>query len=306
MPRKIVFMGTPAFAVPALQGLINSHHTVVAVYSQPPRPAGRGQKLTPSPVHQLAEQYDIPVFTPENFKSAESIKTLRSHDADLAVVAAYGLLLPRAVLESFPESCINIHPSALPRWRGAAPLHRTVLAGDKTTELCIMQMDEGLDTGHVLLRKHYELPGDITTGQLHDWLSAEAAPLLLEALDKHTIWEALSTPQSDEGVTYAKKIMKEEARINWKEPAGLIDRQIRGLNPFPGAHFTLNGEPIKILSASLALGQFEPGVTLDDLLTIGTGNGSLRPVLVQRPGKKIMPVEEMLKGFPIPAGTVLE
>lgn len=307
MPLNIVFMGTPDFAVPALQGLIDSMHNVVAVYSQPPRPAGRGQKLRPSPVHKLAEANDIPVHTPLNFKSDESINTLRSHNADIAVVAAYGLLLPTSVLESFTKGCINIHPSALPRWRGAAPIHRTVLAGDSATDICIMQMDKGLDTGDVLARLPTVLDKDLTTGMLHDMLAQKSVPLLLETLGAIELGDAVAVAQAKEGVNYAKKIDKAESQIDWAQPAAIIERKIRGLNPFPVAQSTLNGEPIRILAAIIEplSHSAKAGTVLDEQLTIACGEGALRPTLVQRPGKKPMSVQDLLRGYTVPTGTVL-
>lgn len=308
MPLKIVFMGSPEFAVPALDGLMKSRHDVVAVYSQPPRPAGRGHKLRPCPVHAEAEARGVPVYNPVHFKNPESIAELQSHGADIAVVAAYGLLLPKAVLEAFPKGCINIHPSALPRWRGAAPIHRTVLAGDAQTAICIMQMDAGLDTGDVLLREEITLPQNITTGQLHDMLAERSVPLLLETLDEIEAGTAIPTPQSEDGVTYASKITKEESRIDWNQSATVIERKIRGLNPYPVAATSLNGEPIKIWEAEMAANGHNtlPGTALDDALTIACGeNMALRLLTLQRPGKKPMPASEFLRGFPVPAGTML-
>jgi methionyl-tRNA formyltransferase len=307
MPLKIIFMGTPEFAVPALQGLLASPHDVVAAYTQPPRPAGRGQKLRPSPVHQLAEEQGVTVCTPVNFKSAESIQQLRTFGADIAVVAAYGLLLPNAVLESFAKGCVNIHPSALPRWRGAAPIHRTVLAGDATTDICIMQMDEGLDTGDVLAREPVALPPDITTGRLHDMLAQGSVPLLLKTLNAIQANEAKPVAQSEQGVTYAKKILKEEAHIDWSQSAQAIERQIRGLTPFPVAATTLGGKPLKILAATWSeTGHaVAAGTVIDNHFSVACGMGTLHPTQVQRPGKKPMPVNEMLHGNPVAAGTKL-
>lgn len=307
MPLKIVFMGTPEFAVPALRGLLDSDHNVVAVYAQPPRPAGRGQKLRPAPTQLLAEEHGVPVRTPVNFKSSESLAELRGFGADIAVVAAYGLLLPKAVLEAFPKGCINIHPSALPRWRGAAPIHRTVLAGDETTNICIMQMDEGLDTGDVLARAPFDLPSGITTGELHDTLAAQSVPLLLETLAAIALGEAVAVPQAAEGVTYAQKIRKEEAEIDWTHSAEEIARKVRGLNPFPVAASVLNGEPIKILAADWSKDGHSvvAGTVVDDALGIACGFGTLRPTLVQRPGRKPMSAAEMLRGTPVPKGTKL-
>lgn len=307
MPLNIVFMGTPDFAVPALRGLLESSHRVVAVYSQPPRPAGRGQKLRPSPVHQLAESAGVAVHTPLNFKSAESVETLKSHGADIAVVAAYGLLLPPSVLQAFRLGCINIHPSSLPRWRGAAPIHRTVLAGDRHTDICIMQMDEGLDTGDVLARMPVALPDGLTTGALHDQLAGQSVPLLLETLAALELGEAVAVKQAAEGVTYASKIRKEEAQIDWMQSAEAIERQIRGLNPFPVAVSTLNGEPIKFLAATISEQghSVKAGTVVDEQFSIACGFGTLHPTLVQRPGKKPMPAAEMLRGNPVAIGTVL-
>lgn len=307
MPLSIVFMGTPDFAVPALRGLIESGHRVVAAYSQPPRPAGRGQQLRPSPVQQLAEQHGIPVYTPLNFKSPESVEELHALKADIAVVAAYGLLLPKTVLEAFPKGCINIHPSALPRWRGAAPIHRTVLAGDATTDICIMQMDEGLDTGAVLSREPVPLPPRITTGELHDLLAEQSVPLLLETLAAIELGEAKPVPQGEHGVTYAVKIRKEEAQIDWTHSAEEIERKVRGLNPFPAAVATLNGEPIKILAADWSREGHSviAGTVVDDAFSIACGFGTLHPTLVQRAGKKPMSTAEMLRGFPVAPGTRL-
>lgn len=305
MSLNVVFMGTPEFAVPALRGLLDGGFNVVGVYSQPPRPANRGQKLTPSPVQKLAEERGVPVFTPLNFKSPESVEELQSLGADIAVVAAYGLLLPKSVLQTFPKGCVNIHPSALPRWRGAAPIHRTVLAGDAETQICIMQMDEGLDTGAVLTRKTYALPADITTGKLHDWLSEEAVPLLVSTLHNIAAGNAVATPQATEGVTYAQKINKTEAAIDWSKTAVEIERQVRGLNPYPVAVCTLACEPLKIWEATVEPRTGDAGIVADERLGIGTGECILRPSIVQRPGKKPMPLEEFLRGNAIPAGTVV-
>ncbi|MCH2547027.1 MAG: methionyl-tRNA formyltransferase [Alphaproteobacteria bacterium] len=307
MPLKIVFMGTPDFAVPALQGLIDSAHKVVAVYTQPPRPAGRGQKLRPSPIHKLAESHNIPVQTPVNFKQITEVCALQDYVADIAVVAAYGLLLPKNVLKSFPYGCINIHPSALPRWRGAAPIHRTVMAGDTTTDICIMQMDEGLDTGAVLQRVTQPVADNITTGILHDKLAQDAAPILLDTLQQIETGQAQATPQPETGVTYAKKITKAESHIDWNLPNQAILQLINGLNPFPAAVTSLNGEPLKILSATLdnSPHSHKPGAVSGEDFTIACGKGMLRPTIVQRAGKKPMPVCEMLKGCPIAINTVL-
>lgn len=301
---RIVFMGTPAFAVPALEGLLASAHEVVGVYSQPPRPAGRGQKLTPSPVHLAAETAGVPVFTPLNFKQADDVAQLRALIADIAVVAAYGLLLPKTVLESFPKGCINIHPSALPRWRGAAPLHRTILAGDTQTDICIMQMDEGLDTGDVILRKSFTLPSTMTTGELHDMAAHEAVPLLLEALQRIENGTATWEKQAADGVTYAKKITKDESFIHWNLRGQEILNLIRGLHPYPLAQSALNDEPVKFHKA-----RFEPrphnaqaGQIVDAHCAIACADGVIIPEILQRAGKKPMAVDDMLRGNPVTIG----
>lgn len=307
MPLNIVFMGTPEFAVPALAGLLRSPHNMRAVYTQPPRPAHRGQKLTPSPVHRLAEATGATVETPVNFKDPASIDHLKSYGADIAVVAAYGLLLPKAVLEAFPKGCINIHPSALPRWRGAAPIHRTVMAGDTATDICIMQMDEGLDTGPVLLRSPLQIPQGITTGALHDMLSEASVPLLLETLDAIEAGTVHAIPQPSEGVTYAKKITKEEAVIDWHQPAAVIDAHIRGLNPYPVAQTLLAGEVLKVWDAVIESSKpnAAPGTVIDEGLGIACQDAVIRLQAVQRPGKKPMPTAELLRGYPVPSGTML-
>lgn len=300
-------MGTPAFAVPALRGLLESQHTVVGVYSQPARPAGRGKQLTPSPVQVLAEEYSIPIHTPFNFKEAGALDTLRAIGADIAVVAAYGLILPEAVLQAFPHGCINIHPSALPRWRGAAPIHRTVLAGDTETEICIMQMDKGLDSGAVLAREHIPLPPGITSSTLHDILAEQSVAVLLETLEAIENGSATAEPQTEAGLTYAAKIRKEEAQIDWNRPAQDIERQVRGLNSYPVANTICNGETLKIWEADIIpyTGNAIPGTVLDEQCTIACAKDALRPTLVQRPGKKPMPITECLRGFAIPTGTVM-
>ena len=312
MPLNIIFMGSPEFAVPALEGLIHSRHHVSAVYSQPPRPAGRGQQLRPCPVHAAAEKHGIEVQTPINFKSPESVERLKAYGADIAVVAAYGLLLPPSVLTAFPKGCINIHPSLLPRWRGAAPIHRTVLAGDDKTAICIMQMDEGLDTGDVILQEFISLHAPhITTGMLHDQLAEQSVPILLRALDLIEAGTVHPQKQAADGVTYAKKISKTESAIDWNEEAEVIDRKVRGLNPYPNAATILNGEPIKIWGAMpvdrpAAMGDAANGTVIDDMLTIACGNNTaLRLTMIQRPGKKAMKADEFLNGVKVPVGSVL-
>jgi methionyl-tRNA formyltransferase len=298
-------MGTPAFAVPALKGLLSSEHQVLAVYSQPPRPAGRGQKLTPSPIQQLAEQYGLPVHTPVSLKSEEEQERFRAYHADAVVVAAYGLLLPPPILQASRYGCFNLHPSDLPRWRGAAPLQRTILAGDRETALCIMQMDEGLDTGDVLLRQQISLPPDITAGEWHDRAARESVPLLLQVLEQVSTGTACPQQQAQEGVTYAHKIRKEEAPIDWSRSCHDVLHHIHGMNPFPGATFMVGGERWKALRAECCEASGIAGTTLDDQLTVACGEGSVRLLSVQRPNKAILPTADALRGAPIPAHTAL-
>ncbi len=287
-PLSTIFMGTPDFAVPALEALIASEHEVLAAYSQPPRPKGRGLQLTPSPVQQLAEKHGIPVFTPVSLKSPEEQEKFRALGADVAVVAAYGLLLPKAILEGTKLGCVNIHPSSLPRWRGAAPIQRTIMAGDTTTDICIMKMDEGLDTGDVLIRKHYHITPGTTAGKLHDQLSEEAPALLLEALAQMKSGNAKPIKQTADGVTYAKKISKGEAALDLTHPAELVLQKILGLSPFPGAWIEYHGERIKIFGASL---------TGKNAFPLACNPGTIYPTELQRAGGKRMGVDEFMAGF---------
>lgn len=305
---KLIFMGTPDFAVPALEALIESPHEVAAVYSQPPRSAGRGQKLTPGPVYQLAERHGIPIFTPTSLKGEEEQAQFAAIGADLAVVAAYGLLLPKAILDAPRLGCINIHPSLLPRWRGAAPIQRTVLAGDRETGVCIMQMDEGLDTGPVLLCERTPVGEAETSGRLHDRLAAMGAALTLKAVDRLAGPGITPEPQAAGGVTYAAKIQKSEARIQWDRPAAEVLCHIRGFNPFPGAFFECHGEIIKVLEAeAVTLPKPNiPGYVIDKHLTIACRDHAIRPALLQRPGKKPVALQDFLNGMRIPDGTFLE
>ena len=293
---RVVFMGTPEFAVPSLKALIHAHE-VVAVYTQPPRPAGRGQKERKSPIHILAEKSGIPVFTPVKLTDEKPI-------ADIAVVAAYGLLLPEWFLKLFKYGCINIHPSALPRWRGAAPIQRTVLAGDSETAVCIMQMEKGLDTGPVLKREMVPVSPQITSGKLHDMLAEKSVPLLLDVLQH--IENIKPKVQLPDGVIYAKKIEKSEARIDWHKSAAEIDCLVRGLNPAPGAYFEHGGERIKIWEAEFGVDGSGPGgIVLDDQLTIACGSGTIRPTLLQRAGGTKLATDDFLRGFPLPKNTKL-
>jgi methionyl-tRNA formyltransferase len=297
--RKAIFMGTPDFAAVALKALVEAGHEIVAVYSQPPRPAGRGQELRKSPVQTLAEAHGFPVRTPVNLKSPEVQAEFASFGADVAVVAAYGLILPQAVLEIPLRGCLNIHASLLPRWRGAAPIQRAILAGDAETGISIMQMDAGLDTGAVILEKRIAIAPDESAGQLHDRLAALGGEAIVEALDAvHT-----PCPQPIEGVTYAAKISPQEAHLDFTRPAQELRLAIRAFNPAPGAWALLpNGERLKILEAEVVALQGEPGVIFRDGLTIGTGKAALRPTVVQRQGKRAMKTEDFLRGGPVKIG----
>ena len=302
---RTIFMGTPGFAAVALKALIDAGHDVVAVYSQPPRPKGRGMDVQKSPVHAFAEEQGIPVYTPISVKGAEEIAAFQALQADVAVVAAYGLILPKALLDAPRYGCLNIHASLLPRWRGAAPIQRAIMAGDAETGVTIMQMAEGLDTGPMLLQEVLPIAPETDAGALHDALAELGARMIVDVLER--LPDGLSaTPQPAEGVTYAAKITKDEARIDWRRGALEIDRKIRGLSPNPGAFTEIKGERVVILAAELLSGEVgEPGIIADDALTIACGQGGLRPTLVKRAGKRAMSVGEMLRGFAVPKGTLL-
>lgn len=291
---RIVFMGTPDFSVPVLDALVAAGHDVVAVYSQPPRPAGRGKKDRPSPVQSRAEALGLPVHHPVSLRNAEAQAIFASHEADAAVVVAYGLILPQAILDAPKQGCLNIHASLLPRWRGAAPIHRAVMAGDDETGVCIMQMEAGLDTGPVLLREATPIEAGQTTGDLHDILSHMGARLVVEVLAKLADLQAV--PQPDDGVTYAEKIDKTEARINWDRPAEDVARHICGLSPFPGAWCEVSGERVKLLRAVAVSGEGAPGAVLEGF-TIACGDGAVEIIQAQRPGKKPMSAADVLRGL---------
>ena len=300
---RIVFMGTPDFAVPTLRALAAAGHEIVAVYSQPPRPAGRGKALTPSPVQAAAEALSVSVRTPLTLRDAEAQADFAALDPDVAVVAAYGLILPKAVLAAPRHGCLNVHGSLLPRWRGAAPIQRAILAGDAVTGIGIMQMEAGLDTGPVRLEESVEI-GRKTAGELTDELAGLGARLMVQVLADLAGHPPI--PQAEAGVTYAAKIDKAEARIDWRQSAAQIERQVRAFNPAPGAFFEHGGERLKLLRAEVVDGSGAPGAVLDGTLTIACGLGSaLRPTLVQRAGRAPMTAAELLRGFAIPPGTQL-
>ena len=310
MPLRLIFMGTPEFSVPVLTSLIGHGHEVVAVYSQPPRPAGRGMSEKKSPVHEAAERFGIPVFTPTSLKGEAEQAEFAAHDADAAVVVAYGLLLPKAILDAVPEGCWNGHASLLPRWRGAAPIQRAIMAGDKETGVMVMRMEEGLDTGPVAMAEKIAITKNMTANQLHDQLSQACADLMIRAMGALERGQLVTTPQSDQGVTYAAKIDKAEARIDWSQPAQQVHDQIRGLSPFPGAwcemqlavHAPEKMDRVKLLQSELADGSGEPGMVLDDQLTIACGSGAVRLVRLQRAGKSAQNADEFLRGNRVASG----
>lgn len=300
---RIIYMGTPEFAVPALNALVETGHEVVAAYTQPPRPGGRrGRELTPSPMHKRAEELGIPVRHPTSLKGAEEQADFAALGADIAVVAAYGLILPQAVLDAPRHGCLNLHGSILPRWRGAAPIQRAILAGDPETGIDIMRMEAGLDTGPVLAEARTPTAGK-TAGELTEELADLGANLIVQVLADLAAFP--EQPQPAEGATYAKKIDKAEARLDFTQGAEQVLRQINAFNPAPGAFFELNGERFKVLATELVAATGEPGTTLDEALTIACAEGAIRPSLIQRAGKPAMASADLLRGLPIPAGTRL-
>jgi len=298
---RIVFMGSPDFAVPSLNALVEAGHDVIAVYSQPPRPAGRGKGERKTAVHERADELGIEVRTPKTLRNEDEQARFGELNADLAVVAAYGLILPKPILDAPKSGCINVHASLLPHWRGAAPIQRSILAGDEVSGVTIMQMEEGLDTGPMLHRLTLDIRGK-NTGQVTEELANLGAQALLDWLEHPTAPE----PQPVAGATYASKIDKTEARIDWNQPAEQIERQIRAFNPVPGAWFEANGERIKLLEAAIGNeAPHKPGEVLDDRLNIACGHGYILPIKVQRAGRSPMNAGELLRGFPIPKGTIL-
>ncbi|HWD27015.1 MAG TPA: methionyl-tRNA formyltransferase [Rhizomicrobium sp.] len=304
MSLRLAFLGTPDFAVPTLDALIGQGHDIACVYSQPPRPKGRGYETEPSPVHALALKHKIAVRTPVSLKNAEQQALFAALDLDAAIVVAYGLILPKPILDAARLGCFNLHGSLLPRWRGAAPIQRSIMAGDAETGVMTMRMEEGLDTGPVLMAERTPV-GRKTSGELQGELARLGADLMvrtLAALERGSIAER---PQPEEGATYAKKILKDEARIDWTKSAHELDCVIRGLSPFPGAWCEVKGERVKILNCEPATGSAQPGTLLDDALTVACGDGALRLTRLQRPGKSAMNASDLLRGFALPRGTVL-
>lgn len=309
MTLRVIFMGTPDFAVPTLIEIVGAGYDVAAIYTRIPRPAGRGMDLQDTPVAREAKRFGIPVLTPKTLRSEEAQAEFLSHRADVAVVVAYGLILPRAVLEAVPLGCFNLHASLLPRWRGAAPINRAVMAGDAESGVMVMSMEEGLDTGPVAMAERVPIGPDMTAGELHDKLAPLGADLMLRALGALERDMLSLTPQSETGITYADKIQKAETRIDWKKPWQDVHNHIRGLSPFPGAWFEL-GEGnsvvrVKVLRTTKGEGSGSPGTLLDDRLTVACGNGSIRILELQRAGKQPMKAEEFLRGTPLRAGSVV-
>jgi len=300
---RVIFMGTPDFSVPALDALIEAGHEVVAVYCQPPRPAGRGKKERPSPVQARAEDLGLELRHPVSLKTADEQAAFAALGADVAVVVAYGLILPHAILRAPVHGCLNIHASLLPRWRGAAPLHRAIMAGDAETGVSIMQMDEGLDTGAVLMCEATPIGAEETTGELHDRLSAMGARLIVEALAR--LDRLTPEPQPAEGVTYAAKIDKAEARIDWTRPAPEVDAMIRGLSPFPGAWTEMEGQRVKLLASRVSVGEGVPGEVLDGALRVACGRGAVQLLRLQRAGGAVQDAEDFQRGMRLLPGTRL-
>lgn len=300
---RVVFMGSPEFSVPVLEALVDAGHEIAAVYCQPPRPAGRGKKDRLTPVHARALEMGLEVRHPVSLKEVDEQEAFVALSADVAVVVAYGLILPQAVLDAPARGCLNIHASLLPRWRGAAPIHRAIMAGDAETGVCIMQMEAELDTGPVLLRQMTPIGSEETTGQLHDRLSLLGARLIVEALER--LDDLMPESQPDEGVTYAAKIDKAEARVDWHALAVEVDRKIRGLSPFPGAWVEVDGQRVKLLASRIAEGRGAPGEVLDDALTVACAEGAVQLLRLQRAGRGAQDATEFLRGMPMPKGTKL-
>ena len=306
-PLRLVFMGTPDFAVTILGGLVQAGHEIACVYSQPPRPAGRGHKERPSPVQAYAEARNIPVRTPKTLRTPETQSDFAALKADVAVVAAYGLILPKPILEAPRLGCINVHASLLPRWRGAAPIHHAILAGDTQTGVSIMQMDEGLDTGPVLLAESLPIGAEATTGELHDALAALGRHLIVEAVEGRATGCLSPKPQPADGATYATKIAPNAGHLDWTRPAVELERLVRAFTPWPGAWFQQGEQRMKVTAVETTdrVVGLETGTVQDDRLAVACGDGALRVLRLQRPGKAPMDADAFLRGFPLPYGTRL-
>ena len=309
MPLRLIFMGTPDFAVPTLAEIVGRGHDVAAVYTRAAKPAGRrGLELQPTPVEREARKFGLPVLTPKSLRTEEAQETFRAHRADAAVVVAYGLILPKVILDAAPLGCFNLHASLLPRWRGAAPINRAIMAGDAETGAMVMKMEEGLDTGPIAMADRIAIAPDLTAGDLHDELARRGADLMVRALGALERGTLTLTRQPDAGVTTAAKISKDETRIDWSRPWRAVHDHIRGLSPFPGAWFEMPGEGgkpvrVKVLRTTKGEGSGTDGTALDDRLTIACGDGAVRILQLQRAGGKAMTAEEFRRGTSLPAGT---
>jgi methionyl-tRNA formyltransferase len=309
MPLRLIFMGTPDFAVPTLVEIVGRGHEVVAVYTRAAKPAGRGMEPKPSPVEREARRLGLPVHTPATLRTPEALAAVKAHGADAAVVVAYGLILPKPVLDAVPRGCFNLHASLLPRWRGAAPINRAIMAGDRETGVMVMGMEEGLDTGPIAMTERVPIPPDMTAGQMHDALARLGGDLMVRALSALERSSLALTPQPTDGVTYAAKLANAETRIDWSRPAQAVHDHIRGLSPFPGAwcELAIDGKPtrLKILRTTLAAGSAPPGTLVDEAFTVASGEGAVRILELQRAGRQAMKTEDFLRGQSLPRGTRL-
>ncbi len=309
MPLRLIFMGTPDFAVPTLVEIVGAGHEVVAVYTREPKPAGRGMELQDTPVAREAKRFGLPVLTPKTLRTQHALDEFSGFDADAAVVVAYGMILPTAILDAVPLGCFNLHASLLPRWRGAAPINRAVMAGDAESGVTVMKMDEGLDTGGMAMMERMPIDADMTAGDLHDRLASIGSDLMHRALGALERGTLQVTPQPENGVTYANKLDKGETRIDWSKPAQEVHNHIRGLSPFPGAWFELPGDKgpvrVKVLRSTRVQGSGAPGALIDENLTIACGDGAIRILELQRAGKQPMKADEFLRGTQLPRGAVL-
>ncbi len=306
MAFRLAFMGSPEFSVSPLRAIGKAGHDIAAVYCQPPRPAGRGQNNRPCPVHTVAQEMNVPIMTPVNFREQYVVDAFAALSLDVAIISAYGIILPKKILEVPRLGCINIHASLLPRWRGAAPIQNAIRAGDKNTGITIMQMDEGLDTGPILLAKSTPISDETTGETLHQSLAELGSTLIVKTLRNLESGALTPTPQPQIGVTYASKLNSKDSRLNWARPATELERQIRAFNPWPGSWFEYDGARIKIISAETNGLNGQPGTVLDDQLTIACGQGSLRLLHLQRPGKRVLDTATFLRGMPIPPMTQLK